>query len=123
MFRLMGMTFYGKSRVDPAVEPHVHESPPLDDAAAHPAGHPDRPARASSSACRWATRTIPHWLEPVFLPAEETLLIDLPEYELFGIDGALIIVSVAIAALGIGVGIWLFGFFRQRGPGPRPSSA
>src|SRR5512142_1090872 len=28
MFRLMGMTFWGKSRVDPQVEPHIHESPP-----------------------------------------------------------------------------------------------
>ena len=27
MFRLMGKTFYGESHVDPAVEPHVHESP------------------------------------------------------------------------------------------------
>src|SRR5262245_51806524 len=29
MFRLMGLTFWGKSRVDPAVEPHIHESPPV----------------------------------------------------------------------------------------------
>src|SRR5205085_3537862 len=27
MFRLIGLTFWGESRVDPAVEPHVHESP------------------------------------------------------------------------------------------------
>jgi NADH-quinone oxidoreductase subunit L len=61
--------------------------------------------------------TIVHWLEPIFLPAEELLGIHLPEYELFGVDGALILVSVGIAALGIGIGIWLFGFFRSR---PRP---
>src|SRR6476620_5732750 len=29
MFRLIGLTFWGESRVDPAVEPHVHESPPV----------------------------------------------------------------------------------------------
>ena len=29
MFRLMGLTFWGKSRVDPEVEPHIHESPPV----------------------------------------------------------------------------------------------
>ncbi|HTC86241.1 MAG TPA: NADH-quinone oxidoreductase subunit L, partial [Candidatus Acidoferrum sp.] len=27
MFRLIGMTFWGESRVDPAVEPSIHESP------------------------------------------------------------------------------------------------
>src|SRR6185503_8755347 len=27
MFRLIGLTFWGESRVDPAVEPHIHESP------------------------------------------------------------------------------------------------
>ena len=55
-----------------------------------------------------------HWLEPVFRQADEILGIHPHEYELFGIDGALILVSVAVAALGIGVGIWLFGFFRSR---------
>jgi NADH-quinone oxidoreductase subunit L len=113
MFRLMGKTFYGESHVDPAVEPHVHESPPsmtlplillaiptvlLGLVIGTPLGN----------------STIFHWLEPVFLPAEELLGIHLPEYELFGIDGVLILASVAAAALGIGVGIWLFGFFRSR---------
>ena len=27
MFRLIGLTFWGESRVDPKVEPHIHESP------------------------------------------------------------------------------------------------
>ena len=31
MFRLIGMTFWGESRVDKAVEPKIHESPPVDD--------------------------------------------------------------------------------------------
>ena len=48
--------------------------------------------------------------------------IHLPEYELFGIDGVLILVSVAVAALGIGIGIWLFGFFGAD-PAPRRWSA
>ena len=40
-------------------------------------------------------------------------------YELFGIDGALILVSVAVATLGLVVAIWLFGVFRRGGqPGP-----
>jgi NADH:ubiquinone oxidoreductase subunit 5 (subunit L)/multisubunit Na+/H+ antiporter MnhA subunit len=113
MFRLMGKTFYGKSHVDPEVEPKIHESPwsmtgpllllaiptiflglligtPLGDS------------------------TIFHWLEPIFLPAEEILAIHLPEYQFFGIDGALIIASVVVAALGIGLGMWLFGIFNTR---------
>ena len=36
-------------------------------------------------------------------------------YELFGIDGVLILASVAIATLGLVVGIWLFGAFRRAG--------
>ena len=40
MWRLMGKTFYGKSHVDPAVEPKIHESPRSHDHPAHPAGHP-----------------------------------------------------------------------------------
>jgi NADH-quinone oxidoreductase subunit L len=113
MFRLMGKTFYGKSHVDARVEPKVHESPrsmtvplillaiptiflglvigtPLGDA------------------------TIFTWLDPVFAPAEATMAIHDHEYQLFGIDGALILVSVAVASLGIAVGIWFFGFFGLR---------
>ena len=42
------------------------------------------------------------------------LLINFPDYELFGIDGALILASVAVAALGIGIAIWLFGIFNSK---------
>jgi NADH-quinone oxidoreductase subunit L len=113
MFRLMGKTFYGDSHVDPAVEPHVHESPPsmtlplillaiptvfLGLVIGMPPGD----------------SLIKHWLEPIFHPAEEILRITFPKYELFGVDGALIIVSVAAAALGIALGMRLFGFFRSR---------
>jgi NADH-quinone oxidoreductase subunit L len=113
MFRLMGKTFYGESHVDPAVEPHVHESPrsmtvPLILLAIPTLflgliiGMPP------------GDSLIKHWLEPIFHPAEEILRITFPEYELFGVDGALIIVSVAAAALGIALGMRLFGFFRSR---------
>ena len=49
MFRLIGLTFWGKSRVDPAVEPKIHESPRVDDRPAVAAGHPVGPPRASCS--------------------------------------------------------------------------
>ncbi|HSM34690.1 MAG TPA: NADH-quinone oxidoreductase subunit L [Anaerolineae bacterium] len=113
MFRLMGLTFYGKSRVDPAVEPKIHESPatmvgPLV-ALAIPTiflglviGLP------------LGDSTIKHWLEPVFHPGEVILGITFPEYEFIGLNGGLIVISVALAALGIGVAIWLFGVFNTR---------
>jgi NADH-quinone oxidoreductase subunit L len=114
MFRLMGLTFYGRSRVDPAVEPKVHESPPSMTVPLLLLAIPTV-LLGLVVGLPLGDSTIMHWLEPIFHPAEETLLIELPEYELFGIDGALIVISVAVAALGIGVGIWLFGFLRREG--------
>jgi NADH-quinone oxidoreductase subunit L len=114
MWRLMGKTFYGPSHVDPAVEPRIHESPwsmtlPLILLAIPSAlvglvlGLPLGDSRISQ------------WLEPVFHGAEETLQRTVPEFELFGIGGALILVSTVIAAAGLAVGIWLFGLFRNGG--------
>ena len=130
MFRLMGLTFYGKSRVDPEVEPKIHESPPsmvgplvllaiptiflglligtglfVDDAGKVAFG-PDGPVLGESP--------IKKWMEPVFHPGEVILGITFPEYEFFGLNGGLLIVSVAMAALGIGAAIWLFGVFNTR---------
>ena len=110
MFRLMGKTFYGDSHVDPAVEPHVHESPPsmtgplvilavLSVVAGAVLGLP------------LGDSTIHQWLEPVFHPALETMGVEGEAYQLFGIDGGLILVSVAVAVIGM-VAAWrLFGFF------------
>ena len=72
----------------------------LDDRAAHPAGRAHRPAGPRSSGLPLGDSTILHWLEPIFLPAEELMGIHLPEYELLGIDGALILVSVGIGRPG-----------------------
>ncbi|MBX3028608.1 MAG: NADH-quinone oxidoreductase subunit L [Chloroflexi bacterium] len=111
MFRLMGKTFYGESHVDPHVEPHVHESPPtmtvpliilavLSVVAGAYLGLP------------LGDSTIHHWLAPVFHPALETMGVHAEPYQLFGIDGALILVSVAVATIGM-VAAWrMFGFFR-----------
>jgi NADH:ubiquinone oxidoreductase subunit 5 (subunit L)/multisubunit Na+/H+ antiporter MnhA subunit len=54
------------------------------------------------------------WLEPVFHHSTEVLHIEHHEFQLFGIDGALIIVGTAAAVVGTVAGIWLFGFFRRR---------
>lgn len=116
MFRLMGKTFYGQSHVDPAVEPRIHESPlsmtgPLLLLAVPTAllGLAIGPVLTSLT-----DSTLFRWLEPIFHEAEEILAIKPHEYELFGIDGALILASVTVASLGIGVGIWLFGAFNSR---------
>jgi NADH-quinone oxidoreductase subunit L len=57
--------------------------------------------------------TLKHWLEPVFEESEKMLHGEAKPFELLGIDGVLIIISVAAAALGLGVGIVLFGAFRR----------
>ena len=127
MFRLIGLTFWGQSRVDPAVEPHVHESPsvmttPLWLLAipsillglvlslpGPPLGDPN------------AKGLLTGWLEPVF--AQGTKIMGRTEagFALFGIDGALLLGSVAVAVIGVlvawrlfGVNLWRF----QRPPMP-----
>jgi NADH-quinone oxidoreductase subunit L len=114
MFRLMGKTFYGApSEYVKSIWDHIHEGPwtmllPLVLLAI--------PSILIGMALGLplGDSTIAHWLAPVFEPAEETLARTIPEYELFGIDGALIIASTAAATLGAIVGAWLFGFFRTR---------
>jgi len=120
MWRLMGKTFYGESRVDPEVAPKVHESAwqmtlPLILLAI--------PAALLGLALTWGgpplnpegTGLLKGWLEPVFHASEEHLYGTPEAYQLFGIDGYLIIASVAVASIGLVVGIWLFGFFNARG--------
>jgi NADH:ubiquinone oxidoreductase subunit 5 (subunit L)/multisubunit Na+/H+ antiporter MnhA subunit len=55
------------------------------------------------------------WLEPVFAASEHHLYGEPHPYELFGIDGYLILASVAVATIGLVVGWALFGFFNRRG--------
>jgi NADH-quinone oxidoreductase subunit L len=114
MFRLMGKTFYGESRVDPHVEPRIHESPP---SMTIPLILLAIPSGLIGIALGWpiGDSTIKHWLEPVFHSAEETLGRTLPEFQFMGVDGVLIIIAVALAAAGIGVAAILFGFFGRRG--------
>ncbi len=100
MFRLMGMTFWGPSHVDPAVEPTIHESPrsmtvPLV-LLAIPSifiglflGLPFGDSR------------IQQWLDPIFKRADEIMARTEKPVELFGIDGALILISVAVATVGL----------------------
>jgi NADH-quinone oxidoreductase subunit L len=114
MWRLMGKTFYGESHVDPAVEPTIHESTwtmtlPLILLAI--------PAMLLGLwlGLPFGNSVLTQWLHPVFAGAEETLGQSTQPFALFGIDGALILVSVGVASIGLVAGIWLFGFFRRNG--------
>jgi NADH-quinone oxidoreductase subunit L len=115
MFRLMGKTFYGPSRVDPAVEPHVHESPwsmaaPLIILAV--------PSALLGLAIGFPPLdgALHHWLEPVFHDALAVLGIYHHEFQLFGLDGALMLVGATAGTLGVIGAIWLFGLLRVRRP-------
>ena len=74
MWRLMNMTFYGKSRVAPEVAAHIHESPRVHDRAADAAGRRQRAGRLAGHAqavelCGESFRGFERWLEPVFASA------------------------------------------------------
>jgi NADH-quinone oxidoreductase subunit L len=113
MFRLMGLTFYGKSRATPEVEAHIHESPPSMVAPLVLLAIPTA-FLGIVIGLPLGDSVIKGWLEPIFHPAEEILQLSLPEYDFFGVDGQLIIISVAMAALGIGAAMWLFSVFNTR---------
>jgi NADH-quinone oxidoreductase subunit L len=108
MFRLMGLTFWGKSRVDPDVAPHIHESPrsmtvPLVLLAI--------PTLFLGLAIGWPPESglLHTWLQPIFREAVELAARPEAAYQAFGVDGALLIASVGIAAIGIAFAWRLFG--------------
>jgi NADH-quinone oxidoreductase subunit L len=120
MWRLMGKTFYGESRVDPTVEPRIHESAwqmtvPLILLAI--------PSALIGIALTWGgpplnpsgTGLLTGWLEPIFAASEEHLHGTPEAFALFGIDGILILASVGVATIGLVAGMVLFGFFNGRG--------
>jgi len=108
MFRLMGLTFWGAYRGPGAIWDKIHESPPIMTVPLIILAVPTvllglflgLPLGAS---------TIHGWLEPVFAQSVELLHQSEAEYQLFGIDGALIGASVAVGAVGIAVAMRLFG--------------
>ncbi|HET9851997.1 MAG TPA: NADH-quinone oxidoreductase subunit L [Candidatus Limnocylindrales bacterium] len=119
MFRLIGLTFWGESRVDKAVEPKVHESPPV---MTVPLWLLAIPSVLAGIVLTWpgpplgplfgvegGTGLLSSWLHPIFEHAEELLGHHEAEFALFGVDGALIGASVAVAVVGMVVAWRLFG--------------
>ena len=120
MFRLIGLTFWGTSRVTGSVVRHVRESPPT----------------MTVPLVVLATGTvaigllvgmppesglIAQWLDPVFEPPIASAL-HREVYQLFGVDGALVLLSVGVASVGIGFAWRLFGveiLALRRAPDPR----
>jgi NADH-quinone oxidoreductase subunit L len=132
MFRLIGLTFWGDSRVDPHVEPKIHESPPV---MTVPLWLLAIPSVLLGILLSWpgpplgplfgieGSGTLHHWLEPVFHDGLALLGHHESQYQLFGIDGALLAASVAVAAIGMTIAWRLFGVeigpLRRR---PRPEA-
>jgi len=119
MFRLIGLTFWGESRVDKTVEPKIHESPAT---MTIPLWLLAIPSALIGIVLTWpgpplgplfgvegGHGLLSSYLEPVFAQGQEILGHHEAEFALFGIDGVLIAVSVAVAVLGVVVAWWLFG--------------
>ncbi|HET7026845.1 MAG TPA: NADH-quinone oxidoreductase subunit L [Candidatus Limnocylindrales bacterium] len=108
MFRLMGLTFWGESRVDPEVEPKIHESPP---AMSIPLVLLAIPSVLLGLAIGFPPEDglLHRWLAPVFEETEQAMGRHAAAYQFFGIDGVLFIATVGIAAIAIVVAWRIFG--------------
>jgi len=118
MFRLIGMTFWGESRVDPAVEPHIHESPSV---MTTPLWILAIPSVLLGIVLSWpgpplgpifgiqARGLLASWLEPVFAQATDLLHHTDSDFLILGIDGALLAASIAVAVIGMTTAWRLFG--------------
>jgi NADH-quinone oxidoreductase subunit L len=118
MFRLIGMTFWGESRVDEAVEPKIHESPRV---MTVPLWLLAIPSVLLGLVLAWpgpplgplfgaeGPGLLAGWLEPVYAEGLEILGQHEAEFAIFGIDGVLILVSIAVATAGMLAAWRLFG--------------
>jgi NADH:ubiquinone oxidoreductase subunit 5 (subunit L)/multisubunit Na+/H+ antiporter MnhA subunit len=108
MFRLMGLTFWGEFRGPRAVWDRIHESPAVMTVPLMLLAIPSV-LLGLAIGLPFGKSVISQWLEPVFKPAVEMLHHAEAEYQLFGIDGALIGASVAVAAVGVVLAWRFFG--------------
>ena len=108
MFRLMGMTFWGESRVDPETEHHIHESPT---SMTRPLILLAIPAVFLGLLIGFPPESglLHTWLAPIF---EHTIAASgrtESAYNFFGIDGVLAIGTTALVAIAIVLAWRLFG--------------
>ncbi len=109
MFRLMGMTFWGAFRGPKAIWDKVHESPAVMTIPLILLAVPSLLLGMFLGLPLGDSR-ITHWLEPVFADGLHVLHGGAaPAYQLFGIDGVLILASVTIAVIGLAIAWRLFG--------------
>jgi NADH-quinone oxidoreductase subunit L len=118
MFRLIGLTFWGTSRVDPAVEPKIHESPRT---MTGPLWLLAIPSALLGIVLTWpgpplgplfgveGEGLLAGWLHPIFAHGQELLGHHEATFEIGGIDGILIAISVAVALGGMLAAWRLFG--------------
>src|SRR6478672_4951307 len=109
MFRLMGLTFWGDFRGPKAVWDKSHESPPIMTIPLILLAIPSV-FLGMYLGLPLGDNRITQWLEPIFAEGEEILHggVAEPAYQLFGIDGVLIIASVTIATIGLVIAWRLF---------------
>jgi len=118
MFRLIGLTFWGKSRVDPAVAPKIHESPRV---MTLPLWLLAIPSAVLGIVLSWpgpplgplfglhGDGLLASYLKPVFEAGRQLLGHEEAAFSLGGIDGILLVISIAVAVAGM-LGAWrLFG--------------
>jgi NADH-quinone oxidoreductase subunit L len=110
MFRLMGLTFWGSFRGPKEIWEKIHESPPVMTIPLILLAIPSVFLGLFLGLPLGASR-IQEWLAPIFEEGEHILHGEAaePAYQLFGIDGVLIIASVTIATIGMILAWRLFG--------------
>ena len=119
MFRLIGLTFWGKSRVDKDVEPRIHESPRV---MTVPLWLLAIPSVVLGAILSWPGAPLgplfgiegqqgllASWLAPIFEQGEELLGHHEAAFDIAGVDGVLILISVAVAVGGMLAAWRLFG--------------
>jgi NADH-quinone oxidoreductase subunit L len=109
MFRLMGLTFWGAFRGPKEVWDRIHESVSVMTVPLILLAIPSIFLGMFLGLPLGASR-ISEWLKPVFEEGELILHGEAGQgYQLFGIDGVLILASVTIAVIGVAIGWRLFG--------------